>query len=130
MFSERKAKEAEASMREIARAAREAHRRSSNIVAPPDTTQGIENVHLIGSDVLLHSFLCSKVLIGYVYISAGKPPNRESVMEWFRTHEVHRGVGLDENDKPVEWFHGTIDSYFSSIAFNIVIISVKVIKKS
>ncbi|XP_075980309.1 SH2 domain-containing protein 4B-like [Anticarsia gemmatalis] len=75
---ERKAKEAEASMREIARAAREAHRRSANIVAPPDTTQ------------------------------AGKPPNREAVVEWFRTHELKRGVGLDENNKPVEWFHGLI----------------------
>lgn len=40
ILTERKAKEAEASMREIARAAREAHRRSANIVAPPDTTQG------------------------------------------------------------------------------------------
>lgn len=75
---ERKAKEAEASMREIARAAREAHRRSANIVAPPDTTQ------------------------------AGKPPNREAVVEWFRTHELKRGVGLDENSKPVNWFHGLI----------------------
>ncbi|XP_047032412.1 SH2 domain-containing protein 4A-like [Helicoverpa zea] len=75
---ERKAKEAEASMREIARAAREAHRRSSHIAAPPDTTQ------------------------------AGKPPNREAIVEWFQTHELKRGVGLDENNKPVDWFHGLI----------------------
>lgn len=39
-ITERKAKEAEASMREIARAAREAHRRSAHLEAPPDTTQG------------------------------------------------------------------------------------------
>ncbi|KAG6450662.1 SH2 domain-containing protein 4A [Manduca sexta] len=78
---ERKAKEAEANMREIARAAREAHRRSAHLAAAhlaPDTAQ------------------------------AGKPPNREAVMEWFRTQELKRGVGLDENNKPVDWFHGLI----------------------
>lgn len=41
IFSERKAKEAEASMREIARAAREAHRRSAHLTAPVDPTQGM-----------------------------------------------------------------------------------------
>lgn len=39
---------------------------------------------------------------------AGKPPNREAVLEWFRNYELKRGVGLDENEKPVEWFHGLI----------------------
>lgn len=38
--------------------------------------------------------------------AAGKPPNREAVVEWFRTQELKRGVGLDENNKPVDWFHG------------------------
>ncbi|CAD0202446.1 unnamed protein product [Chrysodeixis includens] len=71
---ERKAKEAEASMREIARAAREAHRRSAHLAAPIDPTQ------------------------------EGKPPNKEAVVEWFRTHELKRGVGLDENNKPVDCF--------------------------
>ncbi|XP_026733183.1 SH2 domain-containing protein 4A-like [Trichoplusia ni] len=75
---ERKAKEAEASMREIARAAREAHRRSAHLAAPVDPTQ------------------------------ESKPPNKEAVVEWFRTHELKRGVGLDENNKPVDWFHGVI----------------------
>ncbi|XP_038222538.1 SH2 domain-containing protein 4B-like [Zerene cesonia] len=33
-----------------------------------------------------------------------KPLTREAVVEWFRTHELPRGV-FDEN-KPVDWFHG------------------------
>ncbi|CAH0725513.1 unnamed protein product, partial [Brenthis ino] len=40
--------------------------------------------------------------------TVGKPPNREAVLEWFRTQELKRGVGLDENNKPVDWFHGLI----------------------
>ncbi|XP_059048723.1 SH2 domain-containing protein 4B-like [Achroia grisella] len=77
---ERKAKEAEATMRQIARQAREAHRRSTELrgVQPPPQPQ------------------------------AGKPPSREAVMEWFRTQELKRGVGLDDNNKPIEWFHGLI----------------------
>ncbi|CAH2044154.1 unnamed protein product, partial [Iphiclides podalirius] len=75
---ERKAKEAEAAMREIARAAREAHRLSTDIDTTPCPTQ------------------------------AGKPPNREAVVEWFKTHELKKGVGFDENNKPVDWFHGVI----------------------
>ncbi|XP_041982300.1 SH2 domain-containing protein 4B-like isoform X2 [Aricia agestis] len=38
----------------------------------------------------------------------GKPPNKEAVLEWFRNNEQKRGVGLDENNKPVYWFHGVI----------------------
>ncbi|KAL0822011.1 hypothetical protein ABMA28_005391 [Loxostege sticticalis] len=76
---ERKAKEAEAAMREIARAAREAHRLSAHVECePPEQPQ------------------------------TGKPPNREAVLEWFRTQELKRGVGLDEDNKPVDWFHGLI----------------------
>ncbi|RVE39963.1 hypothetical protein evm_015387, partial [Chilo suppressalis] len=76
---ERKAKEAEAAMREIARAAREAHRLSAlGSVTPPELPQ------------------------------TGKPPSREAVMEWFKTKELKKGVGLDENNKPVDWFHGLI----------------------
>ncbi|XP_073962128.1 SH2 domain-containing protein 4B-like [Choristoneura fumiferana] len=77
---ERKAKEAEAAMREIARAAREAHRRSAEPqpAPPPCPAQ------------------------------AGKPPSREAVVEWFRTQELPCGVGLDDNGKPADWFHGVI----------------------
>ncbi|CAG9129539.1 unnamed protein product [Plutella xylostella] len=77
---ERKAKEAEAAMREIARAAREEHRRSSVMEPPVDPC----------------------------LTEAGKPPNREAVIEWFRNYELKRGVGLDENKKPMNWFHGLI----------------------
>ncbi|CAG9788897.1 unnamed protein product [Diatraea saccharalis] len=76
---ERKAKEAEAAMREIARAAREAHRLSALVTVPPPELP-----------------------------QTGKPPSREAVMEWFKTKELKKGVGLDENNKPVDWFHGLI----------------------
>ncbi|XP_034834600.1 SH2 domain-containing protein 4B-like [Maniola hyperantus] len=42
------------------------------------------------------------------HVPAGKPPNREAVLEWFRNQELKRAVGLDENNKPVNWFHGLI----------------------
>ncbi|KAJ0174469.1 hypothetical protein K1T71_009577 [Dendrolimus kikuchii] len=77
---ERKAKEAEANMREIARAAREAHRRSTDLAGAQVTPDP----------------------------QSGRPPNREAVLEWFRTQEIKRGVGLDENNKPINWFHGLI----------------------
>lgn len=41
-----------------------------------------------------------------MFISADKPANTDEVMEWFRTQELPRGVGLDENSKPFDWFHG------------------------
>ncbi|XP_053610471.1 SH2 domain-containing protein 4A-like [Plodia interpunctella] len=77
---ERKAKEAEAAMRAIAREAREVHRRSADLreYTPPEQPQ------------------------------AGKPLSEEAVLEWFRTQELKRGVGLDEHNKPVEWFHGLL----------------------
>ncbi|XP_060804900.1 SH2 domain-containing protein 4A isoform X1 [Amyelois transitella] len=77
---ERKAKEAEAAMRAIAREAREAHRRSADLrdCAPPEQPQ------------------------------AGTPPSQEAVLEWFRSQELKRGVGVDEHNKPAEWFHGLI----------------------
>ncbi|KAJ2940413.1 hypothetical protein O0L34_g92 [Tuta absoluta] len=77
---ERKAKEAEAAMREIARAAREAHRKNADLDKTPAPPAP----------------------------QAGKPPNREAVVEWFRSVELKRGVGLDANKKPVDWFHGLI----------------------
>ncbi|KAI8439694.1 hypothetical protein MSG28_013388 [Choristoneura fumiferana] len=82
---ERKAKEAEAAMREIARAAREAHRRSAEPQpAPPAWHRS------------------------YTLRGPGKPPSREAVVEWFRTQELPCGVGLDDNGKPADWFHGVI----------------------
>ncbi|XP_032519007.2 SH2 domain-containing protein 4B-like [Danaus plexippus] len=41
-------------------------------------------------------------------LPASKPPNREAVLDWFKTKELPKGVGLDENHKPVDWFHGLI----------------------
>lgn len=48
------------------------------------------------------------------YFPAGKPPSREAVVEWFRTQELPRGVGLDDNGKPADWFHGLHFYYYYS----------------
>ncbi|XP_050677202.1 SH2 domain-containing protein 4B-like [Leptidea sinapis] len=42
------------------------------------------------------------------HTTVSAPPSREAVLEWFKSHEQKRGVGLDENNKPVDWFHGLI----------------------
>ncbi|XP_022199791.1 SH2 domain-containing protein 4A [Nilaparvata lugens] len=98
---ERRAKEAEQQIREIARRAREEHRRSSVLemdTSPPNTP--LINTSLSGAVNKQSSHL------GF---DGPKPPNKEAIIEWFRSSEVARKAGL-ETDKNVvaPWFHGLI----------------------
>lgn len=37
-----------------------------------------------------------------------RPPNQEAVVKWYRDEEYHRQAGMDENGRPVKWFHGLV----------------------
>lgn len=87
LFLERKAKEAEQQIREIARKAREEHRLTCDLQL--DTT--------------------------YNGVTPGVPPGRQSVMEWYFNKERHRKAGLDTSNNVETWFHGNI--YVLCISF-------------
>ncbi|XP_017771306.1 PREDICTED: SH2 domain-containing protein 4A-like isoform X1 [Nicrophorus vespilloides] len=78
---ERKAKEAELQIREIARRAREEHRLTS----------------------------CKLELdSAYSAVATGVPPTRQAVLDWYKSSEVPRRAGLDVQGNVESWFHGLI----------------------
>lgn len=85
---QKKAKEAEQQMREIARRAREEHRRS--IMELENPNQGNHNLQSI-----------NKEKSGF-----SKPPNKDAIVEWFRSSQASR---LEPNTNTIApWFHGLI----------------------
>ncbi|XP_075223846.1 SH2 domain-containing protein 4A-like [Lycorma delicatula] len=100
---ERKAKEAEQQIREIARRAREEHRRSivlDNIDISPS----------VSPTPPVHNPVCQKLSLQTNLEFAGpKPPNKEAIIEWFRSSELARRAGLESDRNVVApWFHGLI----------------------
>lgn len=80
-YPERKAKEAEQQIREIARRAREEHR-----------------------------LACSREPAGTVpQVPSAQPPSRQAVLDWYRSTERQKGAGLDVYNNAEAWFHGLID---------------------
>ncbi|XP_077294333.1 SH2 domain-containing protein 4A-like isoform X2 [Arctopsyche grandis] len=95
---ERRAKEAEIQIREIARRAREEHKRNSVINSDSSNTENssIDSTEVCYMDPVIN--LEEKM----------KPPSRDAIINWFKTSEIPREVGLDEDGNPAKWFHGLI----------------------
>ncbi|XKL66436.1 hypothetical protein PGB90_009856 [Kerria lacca] len=89
---QKKAKEVEIRMRTIARLAREEHRRSLLI---ENNNENFQNFVIVDNmfDV------CKNIK---------KPPNKETILEWYRTNELPKNAGI-ENNKATEWFYGFIN---------------------
>ncbi|KAK9505639.1 hypothetical protein O3M35_009642 [Rhynocoris fuscipes] len=98
---QRKAKEAENQMREIARRAREEHRRSMQEIEQPNKS------HDAASN--LPPSLPPRKDHGNGPAITSKPPNKDAILEWFKTSQISRKAGLDPNTNLVApWFHGLI----------------------
>ncbi|XP_050424443.1 SH2 domain-containing protein 4A-like [Adelges cooleyi] len=90
---EQRAKEAEFQRRQIARQAREEHRRS---------------------------LLCTeKPFCGVLIPNSSKPPSKKAVIEWFRAKEIPRRAGFEQDRNAIAtWFHGLITRQEAEILLN------------
>ncbi|VVC31629.1 Hypothetical protein CINCED_3A016893 [Cinara cedri] len=90
---EQKAKEAELQKRQIARQAREEHRKS---------------------------MLCFEKPFNGVFVpDSSKPPSKKAVIEWFRAKEIPRRAGFDQNKNAIAtWFHGLITRQEAEVLLN------------
>lgn len=91
---ERKAKQAEIQIREIARRAREEHRKSALMEEKSDSSSTYAS-NTTSQPTSLDP-------------SVPRPPNQEAVVKWYRDDEYPRKAGLDDSNHPTEWFHGLL----------------------
>jgi hypothetical protein len=92
---ERKSKEAEIQRRSIARMAREEYRRSIQVA---DNSSQVKLVNEINYS--------TATPLSSLDVSVSKPPNKESVIRWYREEEFGKGAGLNLDGTSAEWFHG------------------------
>lgn len=95
---EKKSKEAECQMRDIARRAREEHRKSM-------TSEQLNDFSNENNSQLVNSSSPPSSLDSNV----SKPPSQDAVVKWYRDEEFSKGCGINADDgKPFQWFHGLV----------------------
>lgn len=97
---ERKAKEAELQIRDIARRAREEYKRSSVIINEKNQDSNKDSPSLDSEICYMDPSLN--------VTESMKPPSRDAIIQWFIKTERSRGAGLDEQGKTAKWFHGKL----------------------
>lgn len=99
---ERRAKEAEVHKRDIARRAREEHRKSINCEPLPQPSSSSSS----GSESSQHSNSSPPSSLDS---NISRPSSQEAVVQWYETDEYGRGSGIDaETGRPCRWFHGLV----------------------
>uniref|UniRef100_A0A1L8D8P2 SH2 domain-containing protein n=1 Tax=Nyssomyia neivai TaxID=330878 RepID=A0A1L8D8P2_9DIPT len=88
---ERKAKQAEIKRREIARKAREVHRMSLSC----DQVEEVE--------VQNNEDSATETKLNHM---ESRPSSHDAVMKWYSQDEEPKGAGVDEQGRPLKWFHG------------------------
>lgn len=98
--TERKAKEAEIQIREIARRARVEHRKSMLIEETREDLGNESATYATSSCITQPTSLDP---------SLPRPPNQEAVVKWYKDDEFPRNAGLEESTgRPSKWFHGLV----------------------
>lgn len=95
---EKKSKQAECQMRDIARRAREEHRKSMTSEQLNDFSNENNSPQLVNSSP--PSSLDSNI---------SRPPSQDAVVKWYRDEEFNKGCGMNADEgKPYQWFHGLV----------------------
>lgn len=113
---ERKAKDAERQIREIARHAREEHKKV-NRTSSQDSMNGGSVTSTLTVELaepetkfgLKHKRSAAFTINNRNKSRPNKPPSRDAIVEWFCKEELPQGSGLDPvHHQEVPWFHGVI----------------------